>query len=86
MLINADPAEISSTFTWTGGSSTLNYNFNPPIYLDEDPSIEHEIRWLTLIDISWFFILKKIELYLYGVRIMKKVEMPIGSYKPEDLF
>ncbi|KAJ8976758.1 hypothetical protein NQ317_003718 [Molorchus minor] len=40
-LINAKPSNMSITFSFTSESSVLGYNFNPPLYLNDD--VDYEI-------------------------------------------
>lgn len=78
---------MSLTFTLTGRSSILGYNFNPPIYLDEDPTVEYEIG---LANFDTFNMIPNIEksnnIFVWGeTNNMRTVEVPIGSYELKDL-
>lgn len=77
---------MSLTFTLTGNSSILGYNFNPPIYLDEDPSIEYEIG---LANFDTFHMIPNIEktnnVFVWGDENKYSVMVPVGSYELKDL-
>lgn len=77
---------MSLTFTLTGPSSTLDHNFNPPIYLDEDPSIEYEIG---LANFDTFNMIPNIEktnnIFVWGENNENMVEIPVGSYELNNL-
>lgn len=79
----------SLTFTLTNRSSVLSYNFNPPIYLDEDSSVEYEIG---LANFDTFNLIpnvnEKNNIFMWGEEEQAesfKFEIPIGSYELKDL-
>lgn len=76
----------SLTFTLTNRSSILNYNFNPPIYLDEDSSVEYEIG---LANFDTFNLIPNVDrrnnIFSWGEDDKFKFEIPPGSYELKDL-
>lgn len=76
----------SLTFTLTNNSSTLSYNFNPPIYLDEDSSVEYEIG---LANFDTFNSIPNVNqsnnILVWGAADEFKTEIPVGSYELPDL-
>lgn len=77
---------MSLTFTLTNKSSILSFNFNPPIYLDEDPSIEYEIG---LANFDSFNMIPNVDktnnIIVWGDNDIYKSEIPVGSYELKDL-
>lgn len=77
---------MSMTFTLTDRSSVLSFNFNPPIYLDEDPSVEYEIG---LANFDAFNLIPNIDknnnVFVWGEKDEYRIEIPVGSYELKDL-
>lgn len=77
---------MSLSFTLTGNSSILTHNFNPPIYLDDDSSIEYEIG---LANFDTFNTIPNVEktnnIFVWGDKNENMVEIPVGSYELKDL-
>lgn len=77
---NLNRIMLSLTFTLTNRSSILSYKFNPPIYLDEDPSVEYEIG---LTNSETFNLIpnmnKRNNIFSWGEENEFKIEIPAGS-------
>lgn len=75
---------MSFTFTLTGNSSELNYDFNPPIYLEDD--IEYEIG---LVNFDTYNSIPNIDksnnCFEWSRKGVKLFEVPPGSYELEKL-
>lgn len=75
---------MSTTFTLTGRSSFLSYDFNPPIYLDED--VDYEIG---LANFDTFNSIPNIDktnnVFVWGDNDKFKYEIPTGSYELNDI-
>lgn len=81
---NKSLTRMSLTFTLTGQSSLLTYNFNPPIYLDDD--MEYEIG---LANFDTFNSIPNIDkhnnILVWGENDENKVKIPDGSYELKDI-
>lgn len=76
---------MSYSFTLSGNSSTLSYDFNPPIYLDVN--VDYEIG---LVNFNSFNTIPNVDetnnVFLWGdVQKIKEFKIPIGSYELDDL-
>lgn len=79
-------SKMSLTFTLSGKSSILSYSFNPPIYLDEDSSVNYEIG---LANFDTFNLIPNVDksnnIFVWGPKDSFKLEIPVGSYELKDL-
>lgn len=77
---------MSLTFTLTHNSPILSYNFNPPIYLDDDPTVEYEIG---LANFDTFNLIPNIDktnnVFMWGEKDEYRFDIPVGSYELADL-
>lgn len=75
---------MSFTFALSGDSSVLSYNFNPPLYLDDD--INYEIG---LTNFETFNSIPNIDntnnTFKWGEKYEHAVEIPVGSYNIDDI-
>lgn len=76
---------MSLSFTLSGNSSILSYNFNPPIYLDDD--VEYEVG---LVNFNSFNTMPNIDesnnLFLWGTLAqLHEFNIPVGAYELDDI-
>lgn len=75
---------MSFSFTLSGNSSIISYDFNPPIYLDENEDYE-----IGLVNFSSFNTIPNIDksnnMFIWGKRNEHGFEIPVGAYELDDI-
>lgn len=75
---------MSFSFTLSGNSSVINYNFNPPIYLEEN--VDYEIG---LVNFSSFNTIPNVDksnnMFLWYGSTAHTFEIPVGAYELNDI-
>lgn len=75
---------MSMTFVFTGESSNLSYNFNPPIYLEDD--IDYEIGLTNFESFNNIPTIDKTNnTFKWGEKYEHTVEIPEGAYNIDDI-